>query len=244
MTDRIYKVLTANIPSDLPSQSVEIATNATETAYLVGDAGFTDWDALGTLVGSWDSYTGLQEGQSYDVDGTTVIGTPTHPVTADYAGWIRPLGNESGRATSLLDSTRWAGHAEPKFLQDGQRYTDSDSPFTLRITRVEHVAPDPFPGWGWSVEMLSDDPLRDITARAVGIYSDEECTAYLYTTGAFIQDGSHDNNFYTECPVGQRTPNPDQVNFALLLGSAQEGFFNLPEGGGSTDALFWSHDAP
>jgi hypothetical protein len=222
-----------------PGPSVLMAENLTHRAYLYsGDS--PAWPDS-TIVGSWDADTGLQEGQSYDAQGD-VIGTPTYPVTADYTDWIRPLGNDSGRATGLLDSLRWAGHSEPKFLTDDNRYTATDSPFTLRITRVEHTAPDPFPGWGWTVEMLSDDPLRDITARAVGIYSDPECTAYLYTTGAFIQDGSHDNNYYTECPVGQRQPSPDQVNFALLLGAAQEGFFNLPEGGGDTDALFWSHD--
>jgi len=34
------------------------------------------------------------------------------------------------------------------------------------------------------------------------------------------------------------------VNFALLLGSAQEGFFNLFEGGDETQALFWTSDQP
>lgn len=92
--------------------------------------------------------------------------------------------------------------------------------------------------------MLSADPLRDITARGIGVYSDPECTAFLYTTGSFVQDGSHNNNFYTECPAGQRTPAPAQVNFALLLGSAQEGYFNLPEGGDDVEALFWSSDQP
>ena len=137
---------------------------------------------------------------------------------------------------------RWAGHPEQKFLQDDNRYPTTDSPFQLRIIREEFVAPDPFPGFGWSVEMISADPLRDITARGIGVYSDPECTAFLYTTGSFVQDGSHDNRYYTTCPAGQRTVTPDQVNFALLLGSLQEGFFNLPEGSSTSDALFWSHN--
>ena len=285
--DRIYSILTADLPVDLPSQSVQIAVDGLNEAYLVGEAGFADWDALtSTLVGSWDTATGLQEGQSYDIDGTTVIGTPTFPVTADYATWIRPLGNEAGRATGLLDSTRWQGHPEQKFLQDDHRYPDTDSPFTLQISRVnngadapewdaltqyftgdyvqsplgttwqasqDNLGESPFggspfwdliasPGWGWDVVMLSDDPARDITARAIGVYSDPECTLFLYTTGAFVQDGSHGNNYYTICPAGQYTATPEQVNFALLLGSAQEGWFNLPEGGDETQALFWSSD--
>jgi len=85
--------------------------------------------------------------------------------------------------------------------------------------------------------MVSDDPVRDITARAVGIYSDPECTAYLYTTGAFVNEGG---TYLTRCPPGQVQPTAAQVNFALLLGSAQEGFFNIPEGAATVEALFWS----
>lgn len=228
-----------------PSPSVlvnEYDDEGTPTrAYLYSGDDPASWGGDAGLVGAWDASTGLQAGQSYDENGD-IVGTPTYVVDADYWEKIRPLGNNEGRATGHLDSLRWAGHSEAKFLQNDSRYKDDEAPFALKISRVEITAPDPFPGWGWVVEMLSDDPMRDITARAVGIYSDPECTAYLYTTGAFVQDGSHDNNFYTECPAGQRTVNPEQVNFALLLGSVQEGFFNLPEGGGDTEALFWSKD--
>ena len=294
--DRIYSIPTADaqwqndpdLPNynPLPPQSVQIAVDGTDEAYLVGPQGFADWDALpSTLVGSWNQTTGLQEGQNYDTDGTTVIGTPTYPVTADYAGWIRPLGNEAGRATGLLDSPRWQGHVEQKFLQDDNRYPSTNTPFSLEIYREnigvgasawdsvtqfftgdyatnggstwralqDSLNQTPFggstfwefvntPGWGWSVEMLSADPLRDITARAISVYSDPECTLFLYTTGAFVQDGSHGNNFYTQCPVGQRTPTAAQVNFALLLGAAQEGFMNIPEGTEALESLFWAAD--
>jgi len=292
--DRIYKLPTADAQWDdlnpQPPQSVLIAEQGLDSAYLVGEAGFTDWDALLTasIVGSWDSSTGLQEGQSYDVDGTTVIGTPTHPVTADYATWVRPLGNDAGQATGLLDSTRWAGHSEPKFLQDANRYADADAPFTLEIIRQDYGSDaqpwdsgttystgefatsggmwqslqdnnlnnTPFGGspfwelinqsgpWGWLVQMLSDDPLRDITARAIGVYSDPEATAFLFTTGAFINDGKYGDTFYTECPPGNRSANADPVYFALLLGAAQEGIFHLmtPADGSEATALFWSAD--
>ncbi len=273
----------------VPQQSTLIAVDGLDEAYLVGSAGFTDWDLIGTIVGSWDSETSLQEGQSWDEqDPPQVVGTPTHPVTADYATWIRPLGNDAGRATSILDSVRWAGHAEAKYLQDNQRYTDADSPFTLEITRQDYgstalpwdtntvyAAGDfatsggmwvslqdnnqgntPFGGspfwefinqsgpWGWVVKMLSDDPARDITARAIGQYSDPEATAFLFTTGAFINDGKYGDVFYTECPPGNRDTNPDPVYFALLLGAAQEGIFQLdtPEDGSEATALFWSAD--
>ena len=244
--DRIYKILTTAAQWDelnpQPPQTVLIATNATESAFLVGPGGFAEWDALAsTLVGSWDSDSGLQEGQSYDdSDPPVVVGTPTHPATVDYLEWIRPIGNEEGRATGILDSMRWAGHAEPKFLQDDYRYPETDRPFQLKLERVLHPGGEPtYPvaGWGWTVTMVSDDPLRDITARAVGIYSDPECTAYLYTTGAFINEGG---TYLTRCPPGQVQPTDAQVNFALLLGSAQEGFFNIPAGAAETEALFWT----
>ena len=292
--DRIYKILTADAVwteiNPQPPQSVQIAESGLDSAYLVGEAGFADWDALtSTIVGSWDSSTGLQEGESYD-GGGGVIGTPTHPVTTDYATWIRPLGNESGFATGLLDSTRWAGHKEEKFLFEDNRYTPTDSPFTLEIIRQDYgstalpwdngttystgdfatsggmwvslqdnnLGNTPFGGspfwefinqsgpWGWVVEVLSDDPQRDITARAIGVYSDPAATAFLFTTGAFINDGKYGDVFYTECPPGNRDTNPDPVYYALLLGAAQEGIFQLdaPDEGAEATALFWSADAP
>jgi hypothetical protein len=96
--------------------------------------------------------------------------------------------------------------------------------------------------WGWVVQVISNDPLRDIQARAVGIYTDPECTIFQYTTGAFINDGKYGDVFYTECPPGNRVSTNAQVNFALLLGAAQEGWMNLPEGGdGETqDNLYWA----
>ena len=292
MTIRIYKISNPQWQPDpelpdylpIPPQSAEIAVNGNDYAYLVGEGGFTDWDALGAIVGSWDDDTGLQTGQSYDTqEPPQVIGTPTFPVTADYTDWIRPLGNEDGRATGLLDSTRWQGDVEQKFLQDDNRYPSTDSPFTLEIIRQDYGSTaqpwdtnavyntgdfatsggmwrslqdnnqgnTPFGGsafwefinqsgfWGWVVKMISDDPLRDITARGIGVYTDPECTQYQYTTGAFINDGKYGDVFYSECPAGQRQANPDQVNFALLLGSAQEGYYNLPELGDESEALFW-----
>jgi len=288
--DRYYKIPTADI-AGIPDQSVLVATNATDSAFLVGQLDFPIWDAFPTasIVGSWDSVTSLQEGQSYDPF-PTVIGTPTHPITADYATWIRPLGNDNGEATGILDSTRWAGHAEAKFLQNDRRYTDSNAPFTLEIIRQDYgstalpwdvgttyntgdfatsggmwqslqdgnVGNTPFGGspfwefinqsgpWGWVVQMLSDDPGRDITARGIGVYSDPEATAFLYTTGSFINDGKYGDVFYTEAPAGNRTANPDPVYFALLLGASQEGIFqlNAPEDGAEAEALFWAADAP
>ena len=226
-----------------PSPSVLVAEYNDQRCYLYSADDVTAWPSV-TILGAWDRSTGLQAGQSYSTDSPAVIqGTPTHPIQSNYWDYVRPLGNDTGRATGPLRTLRWQGQPEVRYaVDDVSEYPVTDAPFQLKITREEITAPDPFPGWGWTVEMISDDPARDITARAVGIYSDPECTAFLYTTGAFIQDGSNNNNYYTECPAGQRTNDPDQVNFALLLGAAQEGFFNLPEGSSTTEAFFWAKD--
>ena len=213
-------------------------------AYLYTADDITAWPVSAYIVGAWDRATGLQIGQTYDTDGTTVIGTPTNPVTSDYTQFVRPLGNDQGRATGPLDSMRWQGMPEEKFLADANRYPASESPFQLKIERVLHPGGEPeYPvaGWGWTVTMISEDSLRDITARGIGIYSDPECTAFLYTTGAFILETGE---YKTHCPPGQVQPTDAQVNFALLLGSLQEGWFNLPEGGGESDALFWAKNQP
>jgi hypothetical protein len=118
-----------------------------------------------------------------------------------------------------------------------ERYPADNRPFYLKITREDHTADPTWPGWGWRVDMISADPTRDITARGIGIYSDDAWQNYLYTTGSFIDDGS--GNYYTECPVGQRTATADDVYFALLLGSAQEGTFTLPAGQTEAEANFW-----
>ena len=293
--DYLFAVPDADIPNSLPAQTAYAADDGgTLTAYLVGELGFAAWDALPTayIVGAWDrsqeSADGyLQAGQTFGVGGV-VEGTPTYPLQPDYTAYIRPLGNKDGFATGPLDSIRWQGHPEAKWLQDDRRYTDTDSPFTLEIIRQDYgstaqpwdngttyntgdfvtsggmwqslqdnnTGNTPFGGsafwefinqsgpWGWVVKMLSDDPLRDITARAIGIYTDPEATIFQYTTGAFINDGKYGDVFYTECPPGNRLADASEIYFALLLGSAQEGIFQLDAlaDGAEATALFWTAD--
>jgi hypothetical protein len=149
MIDYLFAVPDADIPDPMPPQTVYAADDGgTLTAFLVGEAGFTDWDALPTsyVVGAWDmdqeSEDGyLQAGQTFDTGGA-VIGTPTYPLQPDYEAYIRPLGNEDRRATGNLDSIRWQGHPEAKWLQDDKRYTDTDDPFILTITREDNTYPD------------------------------------------------------------------------------------------------------
>ena len=291
--DRIYKVLTTGIPlpEDMPSQTVQIATNATETAFLVGEGGQAGWDAVpgAAIVGSWDRsqvYADgyVQEGQAVDELGV-VTGSPTHQITADLFGWIRPLGNYAdGSATGPLDSTRWQGAPEAKFAVDIDRYPPTDSPFTIQIDRQDIGATAPEynagttyqtgdyaysvpgtvwrslqdnnvgnaqfggsvwwefvnpSGWGWVCIVLSDDPQRTITARAIALYSDPEATNYLGTSGAFIQDGSYGNHYYCVCPTALYTSTRQDIYWALLFGAAQEGHYTLAESDDQIAAEFW-----
>ena len=189
----------------------------------------SDWGGDAFVLGQWDP------------NGRPGI------IHADYQ-LFRPLGNEAGVATGDLTAQGrqgWALRAQEWDDMDPENVTSDiypagQKPFRLQITREDHTADPVYPGWGWRVDMISDDPTRDITARGIGIYSDDAWQNYLYTTGAFVDDGS--GNFYTECPIGQRTANPDPVYFALLLGAAQEGTFTLAEGGDATEAQFWEND--
>jgi len=194
-------------------------------------------DSNATLVGKWDNDGSLH-----------VVDEPTYAE-------LRPLGNDSGEATSMLDLMGYQGHAQRKLQQSPVEHTypeypASEQPFTLRITRTQTLD-DAWPHipWGWTVEVLSDDPERDITARAIGVY--DENWNYLYTTGAFVlmkfEEGEDEEgnpitveHYGTECPVGQRKATAEPVYFALLLGAAQEGRWVLE---GATDTRqFWSDD--
>ena len=215
-----------------PQPSVLMNTNGIQNAYLTTTT--EGWPVSRDIVGMWDEYSG----------------EPLGAIAAAYNDWIRPLGNDNGMATGFLDSMRWQGHSEPKFIEFEQpdpelpptvaeRYPDYRRPFTLQIERT-FITDDGFPQipHGWKVTMLSEDPLRDITARAIGIYNDSG--GYLYTTGAFIDDGT--GTYFTECPVGQRTADEVQINFKLLLGSAPEGAWVLPVGDEGDARQFWADD--
>lgn len=80
-------------------------------------------------------------------------------------------------------------------------------------------------GWGWRAEINGASENRNPDARAIGVYSDPGCTAYLYTTGAFVEGASEWQQEWawaTETPPGRATADKGQWNLALLFGSAQE----------------------
>ncbi len=192
-----------------------------------------------TLVGHWGN------------DGSKVFCDE-----AMYQTHFRAFANtEDGFATDGLDFHHWQGHkqrqmqvaAEEEPVVGHAEYPATDQPFSLSMEHFE-VTEGTWQGHGWKCWMLSNDPNRDILARAIGIYSDPACENYLYTTGAFVMTDTGevdelDNPILRpmcECPLGQLKAEKEPIHYALLLGSAQEGVMNLPV---ETDVLinnFWS----
>jgi hypothetical protein len=160
---------------------------------------------------------------------------------------IRPLGNElDGTATEALDFTTVMGHA-PRNLEPGKRWPDYLAPFDLEM-RHQQITTGPWQGWGWRAEMRGSVGTRNPGVRAIGIYSDKECTMYLYTTGAFVQGqsawqfdaaGEPLTVWYTECPLGQLKPTKGDWYFAVLYASIQEGKHTLSQNRTAVRALFW-----
>ena len=239
---------TEEAPRPTPSfQEGEYIDDNRDTMTVYQTTNKEGWGPNMRLLAGHSEQSGLHEGQYLDGEGV-VQGTPTYPVHADYDNYLLALGNDAdtGEATNLIVGGIWQGHAEFRMAQDDKLYLPHNAPFSLEITRTYtdddgwgHIP------WGWRVDMISEDPQRDITARAIGVYSTPACQHpqdYLYTTGAFVDDGN--GNYYTECPVGQRKANPEPVYFALLLGSIQEGIWRLEglEKGSKEKRLFWKRN--
>jgi hypothetical protein len=140
----------ADIPDPLPdSRIVKMADDGVDIAYLVTNEAdpLPDWPVTAAIWGAWDNGQPtndgqgyLQLGESYDVDGETVIGSPTHPINPDYWIWVNPLGNDNRVATGPLRTMRWQGHPEKKkAITDQDEYPVTDDPFILTITREDNV---------------------------------------------------------------------------------------------------------
>jgi hypothetical protein len=168
----------------------------------------------GTTIGLWNGETGDPIDLNLD----------------EYKA-IRPLGNAvDGSAVDSLDYHGFMGHA-PRNLENGRKYPLAGSPFDLEV-RHQQITEGTWQGWGWRAEMHGDTGSRIPGVRAIGIYSDSECTQYLYTTGAFVQGSSSwqvDSNgqpltvWYTECPLGQLKPTKGDWHIAVLYAALQEG---------------------
>ncbi len=205
-----------------------------------GDSNVMDNYPTGRLIGAWGG-DGLPIPTAWDVDGNV---TERQAIHSDYY-IFRPLGNEGGKATGHLDFTKWAGMPDRNLEVDDTdpgnvivyKYPTTNMPFTIRL---EHwYRDDAWPGWNWRATMIAEDPARAITARAIGVYHDSECTNYWYTTGAFVLK---DGVYQTETPAGFAINQPERPdwNLALLLGASKEGFNTLPGNADTVELNFWS----
>lgn len=236
MTDFIIEVPEDSVSAGKPEPSVLMKSYDGKEAYLYTSDNPDAWPEGHVVVGAWGD-GGAQDGQSIDSEGK-VTGTPKFPLQEAYGQKIAKMRNsDNGDATGERDSLRWQGHSEKKLMDDGERYPLDNKPFVLRITR-QFIESNPS-GWGFKVEIISDDPNRDVKARRISVYDDE--WKKLYSTGAFVMDQST-GLYTTTTPAGKRTETPDPIYFALTEGSVQEGRwqFDNPDDGAVVERLFWS----
>lgn len=179
-----------------------------------------------------------------------------------YMGIVPHGNNPDGTATGLEQFQHtWAGwhpnhrmFGEPASLAAVARiYPTAVRPYHAQIRHkyFDTPATPASTGWGFRVELAGTDYSRPPAARAIGVYSDPECTAYLWTTGAFqlgTSDWQTDGDdeplevWYTNSWDGDRPDDKKDWHIAFLLGSAQEGHQTLPAGSSGEEYLFWEHN--
>lgn len=176
-----------------------------------------------------------------------------------------PHGNrEDGKATGLEQFQHtWAGwhphhrmFGEPTALEDVVRiYPAEVRPYHAQIRHKYFNTPETpaSTGWGFRVELAGKGYPRQPSARAIGSYTDPECTIFEWTTGAFQlgpsewqagEDGEPLEVWFTDSWDGARMEEKKDWHIAFLLGSAQEGHQTLPitanEKG--VEYLFWEYN--
>lgn len=205
------------------------------------------------------------------IDGDTLVygfdpytGKKTEPFDEVLYQEIVPLGNNpDGSATCHLGFSTWAG-AEKRMCGDEdsadpmvQLYPGTP-PFEIMVEHFWYEQAE-FSGFGFLAEIKGGAETRDPSVRAMGVYSDPECTAYLWTGGAYQlgpsrlgqidEVGDEEGNgvgeplmvWFSDTPAGQRTQEQKDWHLACLFGSAQEGHATL-EVGESLLLQFWDHN--
>lgn len=85
-------------------------------------------------------------------------------------------------------------------------------------------------GWegviGWKAVISSGEENFTPANLAIAEYTNPNCDGFLYTTGAFQQDG---DTWYAVCPAGQEKGDVD-INLGLLYGAAQLACFTFAAG--------------
>lgn len=166
---------------------------------------------------------------------------------------MRQFGNNpDGTATGMLLYSYLDGFPT-RLFDNGKVYPEGRQPFNAECRHKYFYTPatPASTGWGFRFELIGSSYDRDPTARAIGVYSDPECTGYLWTTGA-LQQGQSDwqtdeegnplTVWYTDSWDGDRPAEQKDWHIACLLGSAQEGHQTLPAGSQGIHYLFWEHN--
>jgi hypothetical protein len=183
---------------------------------------------------------------------TLVLGADPHTGMLtepfDSALWqaIRPYGNNpDGSATGYLGYHSWAGVplrmlGDPNSTDLMERLYPDVPPFEIMVGHYWYEQAE-FSGYGFLAEITGGADSRDPSARAMAVYSDPECTQYLWTGGAYQlgpsrlgqvdEEGVPLQVWFSDTPPGQRTAQEEEWHLACLFGSAQEGHATLPVGG-------------
>lgn len=228
----------------LPSPIEEVRTHPEMLAAGSYNDGAQDWHLYMSTEDTSASYAGSKLLGQWNEDGSVPEGVT---IDADYTAFVNPAGNASGEAPETVAIINWLGHHPERAIRElieGDEtlpYFPADNqPFIVRVARTV-ILDDGYPqiphGFTFMIEFA--DPTRAPDARSFGVYSDAGCTQYLWTPGAFsLIDGVWTIN----CPVGQRTAEPQDWHFAMLFGAAQEGRFTLSIGQQSETRYFFEHD--
>ena len=204
----------------------------------------TIWHVYLSSEDTTAAYPGARLLGAWDEDGLAITA-----IDLDVAEYLQPPGNAEGEAPATIAINHFMGHAPERAVQDTPaentlpQFPADKQPYQVTVERTV-ITDDGFAhipnGFTFRIEFAAPD--TEPTARSFGVYADAACTQYLWTPGAFQNAGTDDDGhtiWRIDCPVGQRTAEPQDWHFAMLLGSAQVGKFTLPASQQSTTRYFF-----
>ena len=204
----------------------------------------TEWHVYLSSADTTADYAGSRLLGGWGEDGLAITA-----IDPDVAEYLQPAGNVEGEAPTSVAFNHFMGHAPERAITDTPaadtlpQFPADKQPYQVTVERTV-ILDDGFAhiphGFVFRIQFAAPDTQP--TARSFGVYSDVECTQYLWTPGAFQNAGPDDEGdtiWQINCPVGQRTAEPQEWHFAMLLGAAQVGKFTLPVGQESTARYFF-----
>jgi len=204
----------------------------------------TEWHVYLSSADTTADYAGSRLLGGWGEDGLAITA-----IDPDVAEYLQPAGNVEGEAPTSVAFNHFMGHAPERAITDTPaadtlpQFPADKQPYQVTVERTV-ILDDGFAhiphGFVFRIQFAAPDTQP--TARSFGVYADAACTQYLWTPGAFQNAGTDDDGdtiWRIDCPVGQRTAEPQDWHFAMLLGSAQVGKFTLPASQQSTTRYFF-----